>query len=390
VVVTYDLNAYGAMIADRVRMDAYEEALRRVVTPTSVVLDIGAGPGILSLLAARLGARRVIAVDPNPLIRVGARLAAENGFSDRICFIHGRSEQIELTEKADVVVGDLRGMLPNSQVNIAAIVDARRRLMKPEGTLIPLRDTVFAAPVEAREAYSKIVAPWTDGRFGLSMRGGAESILNEGVIKLESVDRLLGTGQPVARLEYRSVETPNIDANVEMVINEAGTVHGLSLWFDAELVPGVGFSTAPNLEKTVYGRVFLPLPGAIEVEPGEVICARIRANLDENTMIWVWNGSLRSRDGSSKATFSSSSAFSNPETPAVREVIGETCAPALTEDGQMVRELLSRIDGIQSVAVLAAGALARHPESFEYDEDAVILVRKVIERYGEVILRVED
>lgn len=73
----YDLSAYGGMIADKVRMNAFEAALRRVVTAGSVVFDIGAGTGIMSLMAARMGARKVYAVEPSPLIRVGARLASE-------------------------------------------------------------------------------------------------------------------------------------------------------------------------------------------------------------------------------------------------------------------------------------------------------------------------
>ena len=57
----YSLADYGTMIADRVRLDAHAEALRRVVTPASIVLDVGAGTGVMSLLACKFGARRVYA-----------------------------------------------------------------------------------------------------------------------------------------------------------------------------------------------------------------------------------------------------------------------------------------------------------------------------------------
>lgn len=43
------------------------EALERVVTPGSCVLDVGCGSGILSIAAARLGAARVVAVDVDPV-----------------------------------------------------------------------------------------------------------------------------------------------------------------------------------------------------------------------------------------------------------------------------------------------------------------------------------
>lgn len=386
----YDLGGFGAMIADSVRMGAYEEALREVVTPDSVVLDIGAGPGIMSLLAARMGARQVIAVEPNPLVRIGARLAVENGLEDRICFVHGLSQEIEMKEKADVVVADLRGGLPNVHAHIDALEDARHRLMKPGGVLIPLRDTVFTAPVQVEEAYSKLVSPWQDNAFGLKMAGAAGAILNQGALKLKSIDRLLGGGKPIATLEYMSVESPSIDAVVELQIEEVGVANGLSLWFETELIPGIGFSTAPDKEKTVYGRLFLPLSQPVEVDVGDRIHASVKAVIKKDENLWIWRGRVEATDGSKKASFASSTAFFNPETPAVREVFHESCTPSLSDDGRMVRNVLNGVDGNRSVTEIAIAILAEHPDRFEYDEDAVSFVRDVVERHGDTKLCLDD
>ena len=62
----YSIDAYGEMINDRVRMDAYAAALARTVTPGAVVLDIGTGTGIMALLAVRMGARQVYALARPP------------------------------------------------------------------------------------------------------------------------------------------------------------------------------------------------------------------------------------------------------------------------------------------------------------------------------------
>ena len=66
----YSLYGYGEMIADRVRMNAYAEALRQTVKPGSVVLEIGTGPGIFAILACQLGAGRVIAIESDEIIQV--------------------------------------------------------------------------------------------------------------------------------------------------------------------------------------------------------------------------------------------------------------------------------------------------------------------------------
>src|SRR5690554_5347637 len=100
------------MAADGVRMDAYARAITETVQPESVVLDIGAGTGILSLLAARAGARKVHAVDTNPAVLLLRELAAENGLADRIEVHHTSALELVLPERADVIVSDLRGSDP--------------------------------------------------------------------------------------------------------------------------------------------------------------------------------------------------------------------------------------------------------------------------------------
>ena len=386
----YSLKDYGGMIADGVRMAAYEAAMRRVITPGSVVLDIGAGAGIMSLLAAKLGARRVVAVEPNPLVRVGSRLAVENGFASCITFVHGLSQQIELGEKFDVVVADLRGGLPNAACYIDAVVDARKRLMKPGGVLIPLRDTIFAAPVQVEEAFSKLVSPWRDNRFGLKMEGAVGAMLNRGLTGLKSIDRLLGRGQPIATLEYATVTSPNINVTTELQVEETGVVHGLSLWFETELVPGVGFSTAPDKEETVYGRWFLPMREPVDVTSGDRIEVSIKAALDDDTRLWIWRGKILAADGLKRASFASSSAFFNPESPDVREVFHSASKPSLSGDGRVVRDVMAGFDGKRCVADVVAAIITKHPDRFGHVEDAENFVRVVVERYGEATLNLED
>src|SRR5688572_25765075 len=119
----YSVAGYGSMMADLVRMDACVEALRRAVRPGSVVLDLGAGTGVFSLLACKLGARRVFAVEPNDAIQVARQAAAANGCGDRIDFFQELSTKISLPEAADVIISDLRGVLPWFTQHLPSILD---------------------------------------------------------------------------------------------------------------------------------------------------------------------------------------------------------------------------------------------------------------------------
>src|ERR1044072_3208568 len=149
----YSIFSYGSMIADRPRMDAYARALRQAVRPGSVVLDIGTGTGIFAMLACRFGARQVYAIEPGDAIEVAREAAAANGFSERIEFIQGLSNSVVLPERADVIISDIRGVLPLFQHHLPTIIDARKRLLAPDGILIPRRDSLWAAIVQAPELY---------------------------------------------------------------------------------------------------------------------------------------------------------------------------------------------------------------------------------------------
>ena len=128
----YSLGAYGSMIADRVRIEAYARALRKTVRDGCVVAEIGTGPGIFAVLACQLGAGRVYAVEPSEIIQMAREVAAANGCIDKIVFFEEFSDQVTLPTRVDVILSDLRGVLPLNERHIPSIVDARRRFLSAE------------------------------------------------------------------------------------------------------------------------------------------------------------------------------------------------------------------------------------------------------------------
>src|SRR5215217_7412354 len=173
----YNLHFYGQMLADTPRMNAYAAALRHTVKPDSVVMDLGSGPGLFALLACKLGARRVYAVEPDNVIGLAREAAAANGFADRIEFFEKLSTEISLPEPATIIVSDLRGVLPFFQQHIPSIIDARKRLLARESVLIPRRDTLWAAVVEAPEQYDELMGPWQN-QFDLDLCAATRFITN--------------------------------------------------------------------------------------------------------------------------------------------------------------------------------------------------------------------
>ena len=108
-----------------------------VVRPGDIVLDVGAGSGILSVFAARAGAARVYAVERTTIAVLAQELAAANGVAEIVQVIHGDVMDVELPERVDVIVSEWLGGFGIDEGMLAPVIAARDRWLKPGGVMIP-------------------------------------------------------------------------------------------------------------------------------------------------------------------------------------------------------------------------------------------------------------
>ena len=306
----YSLHFYGQMLADAPRMDAYAAALRRVIGPDSVVMDLGCGPGVFALLACKLGARRVYAVEPDNVVALAREAAAANRFSDRIEFFEKFSTDIRLPEPATIIVSDLRGVLPYFQQHIQSIIDARKRLLAPGGVLISRRDILWAAVVEAPEQYEELVSPWQN-QFELDLSAGTRFITNtwrKSEIKPEQF-----LAEPVCwnTIDYYEVDSHDARAEISWRAARNGTAHGFAVWFDSELVDEIRFSNHPAAPRMIYGQGFFPFSQPVEVSEDDHIELRLSANFVQDNYVWRWDTDFTDRERI-KAGFKQSTFYGAP------------------------------------------------------------------------------
>src|SRR6266404_1987421 len=234
----YSLYDYGSMIADSLRLQAYNKAIETGVHTGDSVLEIGCGPGVFALLACHAGARKVYAIDLEEIVYFARELAVANGFADRIEFIQTDSRKLQLPERVDVIISDIRGSLPLFGHAIASLEDARQRLLAPGGRLIPQRDTLKAAIIEAGDFYSKLVSPWAKSIPSLELSPSLSLLLNGSYTSHFNREQLLTEAQTWAVLDYSDGAKASPAANLDFSVIRAGTAHGICLWFDAELLEG--------------------------------------------------------------------------------------------------------------------------------------------------------
>jgi len=362
----YSLGAYGTMIADRVRMEAYAEALRKTVHKGSVVVEIGTGPGIFAVLACQLGASRVYAIEPAEIIQVAREIAAANNCANKIEFFEEVSNRVNLPPQGDVILSDLRGILPLFQRHIPAIVDARRRFLTPGGTMIPRRDTVWAAIVAAPKPYGEVVDPWDKNPLGQDLSPARLLAMNDVQKARVSPDQLLSGHRIWTELDYRIVENSDVEASLEWTVERAGIGHGIVVWFDADLAEGVGFSNAPGTPETVYGSLFFPWTQPVALAKGQAVCVSLGAKLVESDYLWRWTTSIEPLNGSETCGihFEQSQLNGTVLSAAKLHKTAADYVPVLSEEGRLRLRTFELMDGRASLEEIARRLAQEFPSRF--------------------------
>jgi protein arginine N-methyltransferase 1 len=371
------------MITDEVRMQAYIRALERAITPGCVVVDLGCGPGVFALLACRLGAGHVYAIEPADSIRLVPELADINAYADRIEHIQGLSTEISLPRKADVIVADLRGSLPLFDGNVSSMIDARTRHLAPEGRLIPQRDTMWVALVEAPKEFEEITDPWGSDYEGLDLRAARRFVTNSWYDKQVSTDGFLIEPKAWGTIDYREVNDPSLSGSIAGRAIRSGTAHGLSIWFETTLAGDIGFSTRPDGPRTIYGNAFFPLPEPVAVVAGDDVEIAVEARATGEDYVWIWNTAIGNGDnGNRRASFRQSTFFGTPLSPERLQKRRDGYAPTLNEEGEIERTILDMIDGSVPLRDIARRIAERYPARFESWERALARVADSAEKYG--------
>jgi SAM-dependent methyltransferase len=151
------LQYHQLMLSDGVRNKLIYEAIKQNVTEETTFLDIGAGTGVWAILAAKLGAKRVVAIEiEEALIPIIFRHAQENGVANKIEIIHGNSDHVKIRGKFDVIVSELFGGDALGEATTKSFVSLRNRFLAPNGILIPQKLAMLAAPARVNKSVQNV------------------------------------------------------------------------------------------------------------------------------------------------------------------------------------------------------------------------------------------
>ena len=264
---------HRTLIADRVRNQAFEAALRAVIKKgVTTVADIGTGTGLLALMAVKLGAREVFLYEAAEVAGVAAKVLKANGA--RNChLIPCHSTEMVDPPKVDVVVSETLGNYALEEHIIESLADAKKRFLKPGGVLIPRRLDQFVAPVISGRVQAEFDA-WDATGFDLSV-AKAMSLNNIYVRTLAAKELLKAKVWDTVDLGTDGRSSRKGEASWKL--KAAASVYGFATWWSAELVPDIMLSTAPDAPRTHWEQLYFPLLQPIAAKAGDTIEVNLRS-----------------------------------------------------------------------------------------------------------------
>jgi hypothetical protein len=264
------------MMNDVARNKAYEGAIRRAVGPTTHVLEIGTGSGLLAMMAARAGARLVSTCEQvESIAETAAEIVKRNGFGDRVTVIPKRSTQlavgVDLPERADLLISEILSDRLLEEGVISSTVHARRQLLKPNGVMIP---RAIAAVVRLVGGDFLRGATMVDRIEGFDLTPFNRFVPNSISISMESGQmESYSDDVEVFRFNLMADNHRPQERELRLAIQCSGTAIGLLQWLRLQLDDRESFENRPpdTVTPSAWRQVFYPFMRPIEVHAGETL-----------------------------------------------------------------------------------------------------------------------
>lgn len=266
------------MLNDQQRNQAFADAISKTNLNNKTILDIGAGSGLLSMLAAQQNVKHIYSCEAIPPIAFKAQdIISKNGFADRITIIPKASFELKVGEdlphKADVLISEIIDCGFIGEGFISALYHARTNLLTKDAILLPRKFSLKGYIIESEDImrlnYINNVHGFdisdfnefsTKGYFPVRLNTWCHSFLSN---ELNLVD-----------INLYDYNFQRVESEVGLEINNSGRAHGLVFWFDVELIPGISITNSYENVKSHWMQAFIGFNEAIDVNKDDKLSLR--------------------------------------------------------------------------------------------------------------------
>lgn len=277
------------MMQDFIRTSTYQRAMLQNNTDfhDKVVIDVGAGSGILSFFAVQAGAKKVYAIEASSMATHAEALVKHNNLADKVIIIPGKVEEVEIPELVDVIISEPMGYMLYNERMLESYLHAKKWL-KPNGKMFPTTGDLHVAPffddALYMEHFSKANFWYQNSFYGVDLSNLRESALEEYFRQpiVDTFDVRILMAKPVTHtvdfLSSAEEDLHRIEIPLQFTVHTAGSVHGLAFWFDVLFqgsnVP-VWLSTAPQEPLTHWYQVRCLLPTPLFAKVGQSLSGKV-------------------------------------------------------------------------------------------------------------------
>lgn len=288
------LEEHRILLSDSVCQKSYFKQIQNQIKAGDVVLDLGTGSGLHTLFALRSGAKKVYAIDMDPLIEAAKKVIAQNNYSESVEFIQGYSREIELPEKVDVIISNIGFLYTVNDLHDAAI-----RFLKPGGKMIPDAVSLSLSPIESPEFYAHSIENWVNNSYGFDFSELHRLALHHPHYWTLKNERHLAATYTSPPITLKKAVKKILKWSNDFKIKNAGTLHGIGGWYSFFTNEQEFLSTRPphELSKELWQNFIFPLAEPLQVQPGDSLhfTLSMHREIINEAPIWVWETSLNQK-----------------------------------------------------------------------------------------------
>lgn len=244
------------------------------------MLDIGCGTGILSIFAARAGAKHVYAIENAEIAHFAREIIKRNGLEDKITVIKGKMEEIELPVKqVDIIVSEWMGYFLFYESMLDSVLWARDKYLAKGGKMVPDRVQMYIAAIEDGQYKGQKRNFWNDV-YGVNMSCMAPSVIREPLVDIVSQNAIISTPSKILQIDLTKMKPGDVEFSVEYQLKaqHSDRVHGIVAWFDCEFYDfqrRVTLTTSPYCKPTHWKQTVFYTTKDFDVNRDDIISGSI-------------------------------------------------------------------------------------------------------------------
>ncbi|CAG5958329.1 unnamed protein product [Menidia menidia] len=279
------------MLKDEVRTLTYRNSMyhNKHVFKDKIVLDVGSGTGILSMFAAKAGAKHVYGIECSSISEYSERIIKSNHLDSVITIFNGKVEEVELpVEQVDIIISEWMGYCLFYESMLNTVIFARDKWLKPGGLMFPDRASLYVVAIEDRQ-YKDFKIHWWENVYGFDMTCIRNVAMREPLVDIVDPKQVVTNSCLVKEVDIYTVkpEDMSFTSSFCLQIQRNDYIHAVVTYFNIEFTKchkKTGFSTAPDAPYTHWKQTVFYLEDYLTVRRGEEIAGSIAMKPNEKNI----------------------------------------------------------------------------------------------------------